>query len=67
MHLALCLILAGIVISWLAPSVPGVLSIVVYWIGVWLAIVGLALLPVPTWLSVLLRSMLGGGGRGASC
>lgn len=58
--LALGLIIAGLVMAWLAPGVGGVLATVVRYVGIVLIVVGLVLLltPVLVWVNVQLRAML---------
>lgn len=58
---ALGLILAGLVMCWLAGTVkPPLLSTVIRYVGIGLVIVGLVLLltPVLVWVNAQLRSML---------
>ncbi len=60
--LALGLILAGLVMAWLAGSLrQPVLAGIVYWVGVALVVVGLILLltPVIVWVDSQLRAILG--------
>ena len=61
--LAVGLILVGLLMAWLSPSVARVplLAAIVFWTGVVLVIIGLILLltPVLVWLNVQLRQMLG--------
>ena len=60
--LAIGLIIAGLVMTWLSTSVrQPTLMTVVYWVGVVLIIVGLVLLltPVLIWLNTQLREMFG--------
>lgn len=62
LFLALALILAGLLMCWLAPK-TGIswLTTVVFWAGIILVVVGLVLLltPVLVWLNAQLRAMLG--------
>ena len=60
--LAVGLILAGLLIAWIAPqAVKGVAGVVFYWVGLVLAVIGVVLLITPAlvWISAQLRQMLG--------
>lgn len=59
--LALGLIVAGLLMCWLRGSVQGILSVVVYWTGIIVVILGLVLLltPVIVWVRNQLVVMLG--------